>query len=266
MARPQPAYSRRCRRRSVPAGRPATSFFKRLPQGSALRPAPHWPARTPLPLGAELGRPPPPPPTLKKAPRFPRRPHPPRLAPHHVGPARPAADDRRPDCASRRGPPFQTGREGEGGSGGEHRALGAPCPCRGARRRSLCWRVPALGPAPSPRCPLREEAGPQKPPPRGLRRAPTSCPQPRGAGVNCPPACGPGRGSAPRPQGRREVEEPPARQSARRARPGNARSGDTARSWATSGPVPSRRGKCGGGAAAGAAAAKVGGSAGRGLG
>lgn len=93
-----------------------------------------------------------------------------------------------------------------------------------------------------------------------------SCPQPRGAGVNCCQPAAQGGGSAPRPQGRRDVQEPPARQSARRARPGNGAPRDHGSELGDPRtPIPSGRGKCGRGAAAEAASAEAGGSAGRGL-
>lgn len=127
------------------------------------------------------------------------------------------------------GPPSRRGGKGKGAAAGSAGRSGLPVPA------GVLGRAPSAGasrpraPSPQPAQPAARGGGPSKayPPPLGLLRAPTSCPQPRGAGVNCPPACGPGRGSAPRPQGRREVEEPPACQSARRARPGNERSGDT---------------------------------------
>ncbi|XP_057605516.1 uncharacterized protein LOC130861031 [Hippopotamus amphibius kiboko] len=144
-------------------------------------------------------------PEFAKAPRSRLRPRQPRLAPHHVGPARPAAEDRSPDCASRRGPPFQEGREGKGGRDGEWWALrGAQClPVFSAalpllaRSGSSASRPGSHHPVSAARC--------------ARRRVLKSLPQPVLSPDVLPtaqrrrgqllPACGPGRGVGRQPAG-----------------------------------------------------------------
>lgn len=126
------------------------------------------------------------------------------------------------------GPPSRRGGKERGGreSGSRGRSR-LPCARRGPPLCSLCGRVAA---------PVRTGPGPITPP-----RQPTACLEPRrpahspeapGSTAASPRLSG---GYAPCPQGRRDGQEPPARQFARSACPGNARPGAASRRWAIPG-------------------------------